>query len=81
MQTCFTYSAYSTYFLCLTYFAYFQLAGKEFKKYQYFCPLPVTAEDEKSFGDDASAPGAMTGEDYSLILHCTIGHMRRVDGA
>jgi hypothetical protein len=23
----------------------------------------------------------MTGEDYSLILHCTVGHMRRVDEA
>ena len=25
--------------------------------------------------------GAMTGEDYDLMLHCTIGHLRRVDGA
>lgn len=25
--------------------------------------------------------GALTGEDYDLMLHCTIGHMRRVDGA
>ena len=23
----------------------------------------------------------MTGEDYDLMLHCTIGHLRRVDGA
>ena len=23
----------------------------------------------------------MTGDDYDLMLHCTIGHMRRVDGA
>ena len=22
----------------------------------------------------------MTGVDYDLMLHCTIGHMRRVDG-
>ena len=22
----------------------------------------------------------MTGDDYDLMLHCTIGHMRRVDG-
>ena len=25
--------------------------------------------------------GAMTGDDYDLLLHCTIGHLRRVDGA
>ena len=25
--------------------------------------------------------GALTGEDYDLMLHCTIGHLRRVDGA
>ena len=24
---------------------------------------------------------AMTGHDYSLSLHCTVGHLRRVDGA
>ena len=23
----------------------------------------------------------MTGDDYDLMLHCTIGHMHRVDGA
>ncbi len=23
----------------------------------------------------------MTGDDYDLILHCTSGHLRRVDGA
>jgi hypothetical protein len=23
----------------------------------------------------------MTGDDYDLLLHCTIGHLRRVDGA
>jgi hypothetical protein len=23
----------------------------------------------------------MTGNEYSLILHCTVGHVRRVDGA
>jgi hypothetical protein len=23
----------------------------------------------------------MTGDDYDLMLHCTIGHLRRVDGA
>jgi hypothetical protein len=23
----------------------------------------------------------MTGDDYDLTLHCTLGHMRRVDGA
>ncbi len=23
----------------------------------------------------------MTGDDYDLILHCTIGHLRRVDRA
>jgi hypothetical protein len=52
------------------------------KKYQYFCPPPVpkNSKNRKS-EDDAAAPGAMTGEDYSLILHCTVGHMRRVDGA
>ncbi len=67
---------YSAYFYVLTYFAYFQLPDK---KYQYFCPPPVP-KNKKSV-DDASAPGAMPGEDYSLILHCTVGHMRRVDGA
>jgi hypothetical protein len=49
------------------------------KKYQYFCPPPVskTKKDE----NDASSPGAMTGYDYSLILHCTVGHLRHIDGA
>jgi hypothetical protein len=43
------------------------------KKYQFFCPPPVpkTKTDE-----NASSPGAMTGDDYSLILHCTVGHLR-----
>ncbi len=30
---------------------------------------------------DDSSPGAMTGNYYSLILHCTVGHLRRVNGA
>ncbi len=25
--------------------------------------------------------GAMTGENYDLMLRCTIGHLRRIDGA
>ena len=27
------------------------------------------------------AEGAMTGDDYDLMLHCTIGHLRRINGA
>ena len=30
--------------------------------------------------DDGEA-GALTGEDYDLMLHFAIGHMRRLDGA
>jgi hypothetical protein len=49
------------------------------KKYRYFCPPPVPKN--KKSEDGAAAPGAMTGEDYSLVLHCTVRHMRRVDEA
>ena len=31
--------------------------------------------------DKADSTGALTGDDYDIMLHCTIGHMRRVDGA
>ena len=53
------------------------------KKYQYFCPPPVPKTKKRSGVEahDDSSPGAMTGNDYSLILHCTVGHLRRVDGA
>ena len=30
---------------------------------------------------ERGAEGPMTGDDYDLMLHCTIGHMHRVDGA
>jgi hypothetical protein len=31
--------------------------------------------------DKADSTGALTGDDYVIMVHCTIGHMRRVDGA
>jgi hypothetical protein len=64
----------------LTYFAIFSWSEK---KYQYFCPPPVPKTKKRSGVEahDDSSPGAMTGNDYSLILHCTVGHLRRVDGA
>ena len=33
------------------------------------------------FDDKADLTGALTGDDYDIMLHCTISHMRRVDGA
>jgi len=49
------------------------------KGYKYFCPPPqpkAKTDDQREKGTE----GAMTGVDYDLMLHCTIGHMRRVDG-
>lgn len=48
------------------------------KKYQYICPPPLPKA--KKDHDDGEA-GALTGEDYDLMLHFAIGHMRRLDGA
>jgi hypothetical protein len=57
-------------------FNIFSWPGKNFK---YFCPppLPKAKTDDSS---DRGTEGAMTGADYDLMLHCTIGHMRRIDG-
>jgi hypothetical protein len=30
--------------------------------------------------DKVDSTGALTGDDYDIMLHCTIGNMRRVDG-
>ena len=67
---------YCEYYAYLTYFAYFSWPGKN---YQYICPPPVPKA--KADAAERGSEGAMTGEDYDLMLHCTIGHMRRVDGA
>jgi hypothetical protein len=52
----------------LLYFAYFQLAE------QYVPVLLPPSRSKKKAEDDAFAPGAMTGQDFSLIL-------RNIDGA
>ena len=49
------------------------------KNYQYLCPPPTPKA--KVNRNSPEEVGAMTGDDYDLMLHCTIGHMRRVDGA
>ena len=43
------------------------------------CPPPQPKS--KTLASLKATEGAMTGEDYDLMLHCTIGHLRRVDGA
>jgi hypothetical protein len=45
------------------------------KGYKYFCPLPLLKAKAEA------SEGAMTGDDYDLMMHCTIGHLRRLDGA
>jgi hypothetical protein len=48
------------------------------KKYEFFCPPPIP---KKNVDREEDSAGAMTGTDYDLMLHCTIGHMHRVNGA
>ena len=43
------------------------------------CPPPQPKS--KTAASRKATEGAMTGEDYDLMLHCTIGHLCRVDGA
>ena len=50
------------------------------KGYKYFCPPPL-AKAKADAIHDKGAEGPMTGDDYDLMLHCTIGHLHRVDGA
>ena len=50
------------------------------KGYKYFCPQQLPKAKEK-VTSKREAEGAMTGDDYDLMLHCTNGHLRRVDGA
>jgi hypothetical protein len=47
-------------------------------KYKYIClpPLPKAKADR-----DAAAEGPFSGIDYDMLLHFTIAHLRRVDGA
>ncbi len=49
------------------------------KGYKYFCPSPLPKA--KAEASERGAEGAMTGDDYGLMMHCTIGHLRRLDGA
>ncbi len=35
----------------------------------------------KAEASERGAEGAMTGDDYDLVMHCTIGNLRRLDGA
>ena len=48
------------------------------KGYEDFCP-PQLPKAKKDATTERGAEGAMTGDD--LMLHCTIGHLHRVDGA
>jgi hypothetical protein len=48
------------------------------QRYEFFCPPPIPKKNADREEDPA---GAMTGADYDLMLHCTIGHMHSVDGA
>jgi hypothetical protein len=45
----------------------------------YFCPPPLPKA--KAGKGKKGSKGAMTGDGYDLMLHCTIAHLRRVDGA
>ena len=49
------------------------------KGYKYFCPPPLPKSKAEATSK-REAEGAMTGDDYDLMLHCTIGYLRRVDG-
>ncbi len=60
----------------LTYFAYSLQLAKT--KVWVFSPPPIPKKNADREEDSARA---MTGADYDLMLHCTIGHMHRVDGS
>ncbi len=53
--------------------------------FNIFCIFPFQLLGEISAHlpavHDPSAIGPFQGVDYDLLLHCTIGHLRRVDGA
>jgi hypothetical protein len=61
----------------LNIFCIFSWVGKGYK---YFCPL-LLPKSKAEATSERGAEGAMTGDDYDLMLHCTIGHLLRVDGA
>ena len=50
------------------------------KGYKYFCP-PQLPKAKAEATSERGAEGAGTGGDYNLMLHCTIGHLRRINGA
>jgi hypothetical protein len=73
-------SDFHAYYVYLTFFAYscqFLDSWPE-RRYEFFCPPPIP---KKNADCEEDSSGAMTGEDYDLMLHCTIGHMHHVDGA
>jgi hypothetical protein len=59
----------------LNLFCIFSWVGKGYK---FFCPLPLPKAKAEATSE-REAEGAMTGDDFDLILHCTIGHLRRID--
>jgi hypothetical protein len=70
----FQYVSYLTYLTCLTYFAYSVGLGRATST-SVLSRFPRQDKDSSEKG----AEGAMTGDDYDLMLHCTIGHLRRVN--
>jgi hypothetical protein len=56
-------------------FFIFSWVGKGYK----YCPPPLPKSRQDKDSSEKGAEGAMTGNDYDLMLHCTIGHLLGVD--